>query len=583
MKKLTFACRINLIVSVVFTLLCLSFRFDISVIAFPIAACFTFAFYFWVYKSMIVKNDISHINAIRRFFQYEPFVYISAFVIQRSGNEGFSLLFDAICSIVWIVILIFSFRIQYLISEKRISCISKQWNEFIANTPIQKQKGLRRIIVEVLEWVDALFQAVFTIILLNIFLFQLYEIPSESMVPTFLIKDRVIVFKTFAGPKFPLSDFGLPYLTNYKRGDIVVFRNPHYGTARKSEVKTFLSQFIYMCSLTLLKTNTDENGELKADPLVKRVCGLPGEQLYMLDGSLYKRTKEDTEFQKVSMDYEWAGWNLNSLTDKTKSKIQQIPLSKMQVEECLKLEQERRNLDLLSVKKECENLSKEFRKLSNPTKKDVSMESLFSQKELMVYNLFSNVNNITLSLMTVSGGADWFEKFLNSWSVNQVFNDKYEESCFRLNIMCKLTFAQLVVRTAQLINSQTSASEWGNDAIRVEYFRKAQILSDYVFGMDLRNLCVFPANNSDGSANYIPKDCYFMMGDNRYNSLDMRHSYEQVLKPLSKADSQSVTYYTNMAPQWVNRNRMLGKACFRFWPLSRIGFPGIGMNEAKNR
>ncbi|WP_407396883.1 signal peptidase I [Treponema sp.] len=581
MKNLTLTCRINLAVSALFTLFCLSFRGDVSLAAFPIAACFTAIMYFYTYKTLIVKSDISHLNAIRRFFQYEPFVYITAFVLQRSGNEGFPFFYDAICSLVWVAILVISFRIQYIISEKRIDAVCVEWKEYRKANPVVKAKGPRRVVFEILEWVDALFQAVFTIILLNIFLFQLYEIPSESMVPTFLIKDRVIVFKTFAGPKFPLTDFGLPYLTKYKRGDIVVFRNPHYGTERKSEVKTFFSQFIYMCSLTLLKTNTDENGELKADPLVKRVCALPGEQIYMLDGTMYRRTREDNEFKAVEADAEWAAWDLNSLSEKTKSKIQQIPLNKRQAAECLEVERMRRELDLVSAKLECQSLAKEFYRLSSNTNKKNGGSSLFTPRELMVYNLFSNVNNETITLMTAEGGAEWFDSFINGWSDNLKFDDKYEECCFRLNVMCKLVFARLVVRTADLIYRGVSASEWGDDPVRMECFEKAQMLSDYVFEMDLRNLPVFPASNEDGTANYIPENCYFMMGDNRYNSLDMRHSYEQVLKPLSKMDSSSVTYYTNIAPQWVNRNRMLGKACFRFWPLSRAGAPGIGMREIR--
>ncbi|WP_296664063.1 S26 family signal peptidase, partial [Treponema sp. UBA753] len=65
--------------------------------------------------------------------------------------------------------------------------------------------------------------------------------------------------------------------------------------------------------------------------------------------------------------------------------------------------------------------------------------------------------------------------------------------------------------------------------------------------MDLRNLPVFPANDANGNAQYIPENCYFMMGDNRYNSLDMRHSYEQTLVSVSKMDSMSVTYYTSLS------------------------------------
>ena len=106
------------------------------------------------------------------------------------------------------------------------------------------------------------------VLLVNIFIFQLYEIPSESMVPEFLIKDRVVVFKTPSGPKFPLSDVGLPAFRSYKRGDIVVFRNPHYETTRKSEVKTLFLR-LFMLTFTKVNLNVDEYGEMKADPLVK--------------------------------------------------------------------------------------------------------------------------------------------------------------------------------------------------------------------------------------------------------------------------------------------------------------------------
>ena len=69
---------------------------------------------------------------------------------------------------------------------------------------------------------------------------------------------------------------------------------------------------------------------------------------------------------------------------------------------------------------------------------------------------------------------------------------------------------------------------------------------------------VFPANKADGSASYIPANCYFMMGDNRFNSLDMRHSYDEKLVPLTKMDRYSVTYYSNIAPQVVNKKYILG-------------------------
>ena len=185
----------------------------------------------------------------------------------------------------WVATSALTLVILHFLNPKRVE------RYFDYKVPEKKRRtGLRFVVSETISWIDALVQAVFMVLLLNIFIVQLYEIPSESMVPEFLIKDRVVVFKTLSGPKFPLSDVGLPYLKTYKRGDIVVFRNPHYENDRKSEVKTFVSQLVYMISLTKVNLNMDADGNPKADPLVKRLAGVPGEQLMMQDGILYHRT-----------------------------------------------------------------------------------------------------------------------------------------------------------------------------------------------------------------------------------------------------------------------------------------------------
>jgi hypothetical protein len=95
--------------------------------------------------------------------------------------------------------------------------------------------------------------------------------------------------------------------------------------------------------------NVDENGQPKADPLVKRICGLPGEQLVMQDGVLYSRTKDSDEFKSVAEDAKFACWNLNSLPSQLKRKIQMIPLAQKQYDCLLEVEEARRNLDINSV------------------------------------------------------------------------------------------------------------------------------------------------------------------------------------------------------------------------------------------
>src|SRR5574344_2027539 len=100
---------------------------------------------------------------------------------------------------------------------------------------------------------------------------------------------------------------------------------------------------------------------------------------------------------------------------------------------------------------------------------------------------------------------------------------------------------------------------------------QAEMLNNYIMLLDRRNMPIFPADDASGNPQYIPGNCYFMMGDNRFNSLDMRHSYDETLVPLTPLDDYSVTYYSNMAPQYVNRRYILGTTSFRFWPVSRAG------------
>jgi signal peptidase I len=96
-----------------------------------------------------------------------------------------------------------------------------------------------------LEWGGFIVAAVVIAIVVKTFIFQAFFIPSESMVPTLEIGDRVLVNKL----SYDLHDVN--------RGDIVVFVAPE-GT-RTAEIKD----------------------------LVKRVIGLPGERIAGRGGKIY--------------------------------------------------------------------------------------------------------------------------------------------------------------------------------------------------------------------------------------------------------------------------------------------------------
>jgi signal peptidase I len=124
--------------------------------------------------------------------------------------------------------------------------------------PAAKATGLAAWKVQGWEYGKAIFLALLLALTIRSFVVQAFHIPSSSMVPTFLEGDRVLVSKFSYGIRNPLTNgvlfgSGLP-----SRGDVVIFKYPK-------------------------DPGTD---------FVKRVIGLPGEKVQLVNGRIFIDDRE---------------------------------------------------------------------------------------------------------------------------------------------------------------------------------------------------------------------------------------------------------------------------------------------------
>lgn len=171
----------------------------------------------------------------------------------------------------------------------------------------------------VMSWVDAIIYAVILVYFIFPFLAQNYQIPSSSLEKTLLTGDFLIVDKTAYGPRVPMTPVYFPLVHNelpfglgksyldspslkYHRlagrrsveaGDIVVFNFPAGDTVMSKVSNPDYYTLKRWKGEGILNMDTEEFGHKIYRPVdrrehyVKRAVGLPGQRLKIVDGVIY--------------------------------------------------------------------------------------------------------------------------------------------------------------------------------------------------------------------------------------------------------------------------------------------------------
>ncbi len=158
----------------------------------------------------------------------------------------------------------------------------------------EKMKQQRRN--PILDWVLAILWAACVVLVINQYIFQNYQIPSESMVKTLNIGDMIFVDKFSFGPEILPGVAKTGGIAQPRRGQVIVFENPSYLS--KGPVFTIVQQMIYMLTLTFIDIDRDENGEQRVHYLIKRAVGFAGDWLRIVDGEVFIRPEGSAQWYR---------------------------------------------------------------------------------------------------------------------------------------------------------------------------------------------------------------------------------------------------------------------------------------------
>jgi signal peptidase I len=197
------------------------------------------------------------------------------------------------------------------------------------------KKSKNKRVREILEWVDDILFALIAVYLINLFVFQNYQIPSSSLEKTLLVGDYLFVSKLSYGPRVPNTPISFPLVQNtlpilncksyiewpqwgykrvkgfgvVKRNDIVVFNFPAGDTVALHMQNPDFYTLIHEHGKEAILSHPEIYGDViyrpidKRENYVKRCIGLPGDSLHIIENQVYINGEKIKNPENMQLNY----------------------------------------------------------------------------------------------------------------------------------------------------------------------------------------------------------------------------------------------------------------------------------------
>ena len=188
---------------------------------------------------------------------------------------------------------------------------------------------------EMFEWIDDILFALIAVYFINLFIFQNYQIPTSSLEKSLLVGDYLFVSKLSYGPRVPNTPISFPLVQNtlpilncksylewpewgykrvkglgtVKRNDIVVFNFPAGDTVALYEQNPDFYNLVERDGRETILNNKARYGDIiyrpvdKRENYVKRCVGMPGDTLSVINNQLYINGKEAFNPENLQFAY----------------------------------------------------------------------------------------------------------------------------------------------------------------------------------------------------------------------------------------------------------------------------------------